>query len=329
MINQILARCAYTFILYNLLFSLNPYDLAAQNLVVNGGFEKGDKSRFASYVKDSGYVKIGTGSQLSVSDAEIYIQAKGKKSAGCFTSRNDRYHYPESLFLTLSNTLMKDRWYEISFFIKHGFGLYASNNQGIALSSKKHMINYHKLPSASIKLVNKSIGEIMMNNQEWEKYTFLYKSNGTEDILLIGNVFFTNPVKFEAIETPKDRYKGNMCLYLFDEVRIVPFENDLRVYFDKDSTSLSSNAKLSLEDLSNYLETIAYQKIIIKGYADKTGLLSKNIELAKLRAEEVRKFLEEKQVKTLDLEVLSFGGTDKFDANKLEWNRIVEIEVIQ
>lgn len=310
-------------------FCINTQYVKAQNIVINGGFEIGNKSRFATYVKDSGYVKIGTGSQLSLSDAEIYVQARGKRSAGCFTARNDKYQLYGSLVLSMSKKMEKNKWYEISFFIKHGYGLYAASNNGIALSSKEFIQNYHKLPIKSLIIVNKSIGNHIIKNQEWELYTFLYKSNGTEDVLLIGNVFFNNILSFEAIETPKDRYKDNLCLYLFDEVKIVPFEHELNIYFNENSAALSESGKLALDDLSVYIATTTINKIIVKGYADKTGVSKVNDELSLKRAEEVKKYLSEKSSKDLEIETQNFGSTDKFDKNKLETNRLVEIEIIQ
>lgn len=302
---------------------------AAQNLVINGGFEVGNKSRFASYLRDSGYVKIGTGSQLSLSDAEIYVQARGKKSAGCFTARNDKYQLYGSLLLSLSKKMEKDKWYEISFFIKHGFGLFASNNNGIALSSKESIQNYHKLPAKALIIVNKSIGNQFIKNQEWELYTFLYKSKGTEDVLLIGNVFFNNTLAFELIEKPRDRYKDNLCLYLFDEIKIIPFEHELNIYFNENSALIIESGKLALDDLSAYLSSIEFNKIIVKGYADKTGMSKVNNDLSLKRAEEVKKYLQDKLNNIFEIEVQHFGSTDKFDKNKLETNRLVEIEIIQ
>lgn len=301
----------------------------AQNLVINGGFEVGNKSRFATYLRDSGYVKIGTGSQLSLSDAEIYVQARGKKSAGCFTARNDKYYLCQSLMLTLAKKMEKNKWYEISFYIKHGFGLYASNNNGIALSSKEFIQNYHKLPIKSLIHVNNSIEYQIIKTQEWERYTFLYKSKGTEDVLIIGNMGFNSPMQFEAIEKPKERYKDNLCLYLFDEVKIVPFEHNLSIYFNENSHLITESVKLSLDDLCIYLTSISFTKIVVKGYADKTGTTKVNAELSRLRAEEVKKYLQEKTNKNIVIETQSFGSTDKFDTNKLETNRLVEIEIQQ
>lgn len=312
-----------------ILFIVINYQCIAQNLVINGGFEIGDKSRFIDYVKDSGYFKIGTGSQLSLSDAEIYGQARGRKSAGCFTSRNDKYFLYGSLLLTLTKKLEKNKWYEISYFAKHGYGLYASNNIGIALSSKESIRNYHILPAKNVQIVNALTGKNILKNQEWEIYTLLYKSNGTEDVVLLGNMFYNAPMVFEAIENPKERYKDNLCLYFFDDVKIVPFNQSLSIYFDENSSSLTESSKITLDDLIRYLQLHNFKKIVLSGYADMTGIISNNNTLSLKRTEEVKAYFNNKSSTPLDIQLKSFGSTNKFDNNKLQFNRVVKIEITQ
>lgn len=310
-------------LVFTCIFCLNSI---AQNLVMNGGFEAPtNTSMFGTYVVKSGYVSVGQGSQFKDSDASLYEQKIGKKSAGCFTWNPNKYFQPETIVLNLREKLIKDKWYEVSYFIKHGFGLYATNCNGIAFTTAGSFYKDYKIPFKTLSTVNIAISKQIISHQEWKRYSFLYKAKGGENAILIGHVFYQNKIEIDTLKTPKERYKDAMTLYMFDDVMVIRFENKLYSLFEKDSANLQWKEQIMLDDLVDYLSTISYSKISLIGYSDKTGIPEKNTKLSEHRAKTISDYLLAKGINSSLLFTQSFGGTDAFDKDNLGLNRRVEI----
>ncbi len=65
----------------------------------------------------------------------------------------------------------------------------------------------------------------------------------------------------------------------------------MNIYFAKGSASLNASSKLSLNEIVDILARSSSMKLIVTGYADKTGDAAKNLLLSQERANEVKRFL--------------------------------------
>lgn len=67
----------------------------------------------------------------------------------------------------------------------------------------------------------------------------------------------------------------------------------INIYFEKGEVLLNANAQLSLSEVVDILARNPRMKVVVTGYADKTGDEQTNLKLSKERAQRVKKFLAE------------------------------------
>ncbi len=79
------------------------------------------------------------------------------------------------------------------------------------------------------------------------------------------------------------------------------------VYFDFDSTSLSSATKEALNQNAMWLKTMESVDIQIEGHADERGGQQYNLALGERRAKAVKSYLEALGVKAARISVISYG----------------------
>jgi len=114
----------------------------------------------------------------------------------------------------------------------------------------------------------------------------------------------------------------------------VNYENDLKLlsqlpesmdfYFNSGSTWLSSGSLLQLNEIVEILAKAPSIKVVITGYADKTGAEQTNLKLSKKRAQAVKYFMKESGM-SKDRFIINYYGASKSEGFSNE-DRRVEIK---
>jgi outer membrane protein OmpA-like peptidoglycan-associated protein len=110
----------------------------------------------------------------------------------------------------------------------------------------------------------------------------------------------------------------------------LPLSEDkkLIIYFDFDSTRLSSDAFEKLEQLAATLLKRPEIRIIIKGFTDGAGIYSYNKLLSEYRAKVVKSYLIGKKIEPSRIKTIGIGPAQPKAANtSAKLNRRVEIEL--
>jgi peptidoglycan-associated lipoprotein len=80
-----------------------------------------------------------------------------------------------------------------------------------------------------------------------------------------------------------------------------------RVFFESDSSELSSQAVATLEKQSEWLRTYPQYAFLIEGHADERGTREYNIALGARRAQAVRDFLASRGIPVQRMRTISYG----------------------
>lgn len=80
-----------------------------------------------------------------------------------------------------------------------------------------------------------------------------------------------------------------------------------RVFFDYDSSSLSSEAQATLDRQSGWLKQYGDVKVVVEGHCDERGTREYNLALGERRANSARKFLVGKGVDSARVSTVSYG----------------------
>jgi outer membrane protein OmpA-like peptidoglycan-associated protein len=101
----------------------------------------------------------------------------------------------------------------------------------------------------------------------------------------------------------------------------------MNIYFEKGSTVLDASSKLSLNEIVDILARSPGLKLIVTGYADKTGDPAKNLLLSQQRANEVKRFLAASGLSQDRFITKYFGDRDSINESKSD--RKVTIEFLK
>lgn len=101
----------------------------------------------------------------------------------------------------------------------------------------------------------------------------------------------------------------------------------MNIYFDRGSALLNAGSKLSLNEIVDILARSPGLKLIVTGYADKTGDPAKNLLLSQQRANEVKKFLTASGLPQDRFITKYFGDRDSINESKSD--RKVTIEFVK
>lgn len=99
------------------------------------------------------------------------------------------------------------------------------------------------------------------------------------------------------------------------------------VYFDFNGFGLNPMATKKLDQLFASLDQLVFDKVIILGYADRSGKSDYNLDLSKKRAANVAKYLRLNGVNSEEMLTFGKGEDHQFDTNQL--NRRVEIQFVR
>lgn len=95
------------------------------------------------------------------------------------------------------------------------------------------------------------------------------------------------------------------------------------VYFDFNSSSLSTNTKDALTNNSNFLKANPTVKIQVEGHSDERGGVQFNLALGEKRAKSVREYLISQGVESSRLTTISFGKERPlaFGHDEVSWSK--------
>jgi OOP family OmpA-OmpF porin len=245
-------------------------------------------------------------------------------------------NYREYLQTRLSTTLEKDKYYLLTMFISLADYSRATVDQlGVCFLNK--MVYYDNsnvitdLKPVSIKIEN----EIGRDTTKWHKIRVVYKSLGSESVLLIGS-FDVNRIQRTRVKAPKNvssrinQRSERDSYYFIDDVSLMEITN----FYEMDSvvnvrnilvdTTLKSNtvilknilfetneAKLlplsysNLDIMAEYLNKNPKSIVEIAGHTDNTGNETQNQLLSENRARAVLTYL---LMKNIDKSRISYKG---------------------
>ena len=218
-------------------------NLFAQNLVYNPSFEEhtncpdgparlwyatgcsSPPQNDAEYFNSCSTIPI-----YSVPNQDIYnyqIAHSGQAFVGCILNQN---YYHEYLQMRLISPLINNRAYYVEFWTNRisGFGGGGNAINNIALSFQPNFTDTIMGSTGSSLLeyfphIMKFTNPVISDTLNWVKINGVYKANGTENFIVIGN-FFDIPIT-EIIDVGDGTSQG--ASYLFDDVSVeeitVPF----------------------------------------------------------------------------------------------------------
>jgi outer membrane protein OmpA-like peptidoglycan-associated protein len=305
--------------LFSIVFILDSKSFA-QNLVPDGGFEiigrlPKRKNNAVSCTKywqcpmDDGaadyYHKDGKGHGKAPRNIFGRQKPHSGKAYGGMCIRKKFMEYVET---KLSDTLVKDQYYIVEFYVSRAERSIGSVKEfGVLFTDKISMgitgVGIPKLPSVEI---IKKHG--FRKKGKWMKFTALYLAKGGETAMIVGH-FNHNQVK---------RFKGYAHYYI-DDVSVIAQQKEQdnlpqvtkqtieenhtalpkldevirlnNVFFDVNESELLPASYTELNQLVSYLNQLSNASIEISGHTDYTGDEVQNRVLSELRAKAVADYL--------------------------------------
>jgi hypothetical protein len=149
----------------------------------------------------------------------------GNGMAGLWGLDGFGMNYREYLQVKLSDTLKSNKCYYVEFYIALYRGLkYAINNMGAYFTNQLFTTS---LPASSAIVLNyvpnilKFTNPIIKDTLNWTKISGIYRANGTESYITIGN--FQDDAQTDTLNTNYGMYGG--AYYFVDDVNVVPTDS--------------------------------------------------------------------------------------------------------
>jgi outer membrane protein OmpA-like peptidoglycan-associated protein len=168
--------------------------------------------------------------------------------------------------------------------------------------------------SSQLLAIQKDLADFQKENIVHDRE--IRKENNDQSALLQEQIDELKEMIYSDERTPKD-------LSIFEKSAA---NEKLLIYFDKNSFELSNQYKLELNRVLSVLIKNAELKIMITGYADKSGDADFNAYISQKRAEEVKKYLYKKGISSKRMVMNYLGDINSTSENA--GDRRVEIEFI-
>lgn len=127
------------------------------------------------------------------------------------------------------------------------------------------------------------------------------------------------------MEMMEDEMEETEEQLLIEEVETVEVPNNVEIYFDNSSASLSVDQKLQLASVVSFLNENADYQVGVTGYANKLGASDKNEALSAQRAEAVRQYLINQGINDTRIFKRAFG--DKYSQETPDYRKVI-IEIL-
>ena len=214
----------YIILIIIVLFSFEPCDIKAQNLITNGSFET-----YTTTFLPQNWDALGSPDYFNTAFPAIsswynvpnsyfgYCSAKHGNAYMGFGTYDSVYHnfreYPVQL---LNQALEKDSTYCISFYVSRADGTeIATGNMGVLFTPAMPVLNIWMV-TATPQLVWPSI---ITDTVNWVYLSQTYKANGYEQYITIGNFSDDASTPFQYIKSSKKiPFSGRTAYYYIDSV---------------------------------------------------------------------------------------------------------------
>jgi len=343
-------RVSKSIMLLSVIILVSSNCLTAQNLVPNGGFEEYIKCPDSWvnltqkpvvhnwYSPDRGtpdyYNSCGTGvAKVPHIWAGTQETFEGDGLIGIYNW--SKSGYKEYIAVQLEVPLIKDTTYYVHFYFAIAKNAeFACFDIGLALSTDS-LIN-----SNTILVIDSRIDSNTWNpDTGWSSIHAIYKSNGTEQYLFIGNfhsksapdtIKFINNYVHPMIKGKSYMYIDDVVIeYLFNPIYPVgkPFSIE-NIYFEFDKSVLKQSSFEELNGLWRYLRNHQNIQLIVFGYTDNVGDEDYNINLSKERAKAVKTHLVNLGIKNTRILTVGKGESNQVESSEVGRSQNRKVEFI-
>jgi outer membrane protein OmpA-like peptidoglycan-associated protein len=337
----------------------------SQDLVDNGGFEKGLclENRNVEISVCNSWFSVGSADyfnecstgEAKPSDNFMGHQSpfSGKAFIGIFTDNAN-----EKLYTELITPLEKGKFYKISFrySLSENAGLV---NKALGCAFSKELA--YKVVDSPLGIGHSPLFKLNFNIYEqnakgladdttWSLFEKEFVATGGEQYLYISGVQVNSISCTKRVPQPKLHYYSDYAYYYIDDVSLVERNIDgsypvlktdtnkinlekeeyvyTQIYYGINSYELNDSSRNKLDALAIILKENSVWKIAVQGYADVTGQESENKILSDKRANSVKTYLITKGIKENQIETKAFGSMKSSELGNV-YDRKVEIFIIK
>jgi OmpA-OmpF porin, OOP family len=377
-VNKKRKKLKIVFKLYKAMLILLSCDMSAQNLILNADFEKFKycPSNFNqggdNLITDWNQPNLGTVDYYNSCSKMVGVPKNtfgyqnahsGKGYIGMVTYSPSQRNYREYLQAKLIVPLEANKLYCVEFYVSLGDNaMYVSDGIGIFISKakiknlKNNSLNYYPQ-------ITNPKGNFLLNSEEWILVSGIYKAEGGEEYLTIGNFYDDKKtkVKRRKVDLP-DGTAWEHAYYFIDDIKISSVKtkeecsctidlfsenisattskinevNEIQIkslLFDFDQSELTEESKKQLLVVSKLLLKNPSYFLEIKGHTDIIGSDEYNLDLSKKRALKAIEFLSDKGISQEKLRIKYYGSTipaaNNENSEGRKQNRRVEFKVLQ
>lgn len=339
---------------------VSVFSITSQNLVKNPSFEEyvNCPKRLGNFNDDVKFWSIPTvGSTDYFNECSTTMGAPknfngtqpvdfGKGYAGLYLYAPDDYR--EYLQAELSETLVKDKRYRISFYVSLAersdfaikeFGvLFSKHKLGVSIKkelSKKHI--YQQI-DYDYNFLEIGYSNFYSDTQDWILVHSEFVAKGTEEYMILGNFkknvrtrmfktkrnakqgayYYIDMILLEAVEKPATIPKATVETEVYELDKIHVFKN---VLFDFDKFRLLETAKMEMQKIYDYVKSESSLQIFINGHTDNVGSISYNQILSNQRAKAVADYLQQLGLAREQITWQGHGGSRPVADNASEVGR--------
>jgi gliding motility-associated-like protein len=236
-------------LLFLLFISSNSHIFAQQNLVPNHSFEDADSCNDYLNFQVLNYwfsPTDGTPDLYNACINEFYnystpinlvgyqIPQEGNAYVGIVVY-GDGYDYREYLATELKETLKKDLFYKVEYYVNlSNFSCFYSNNFGIGFGKDSCIIPYTYQIHPTISISDK---RMISDTANWEKRSLFYKARGDEKFVFFGN--FEPDHTTTAVRNTNPYFQQ---FVLIDNVSVVSFDLQIENVFTPDGDNINDRA---------------------------------------------------------------------------------------
>lgn len=335
-----------------------------KNLVPNGSFEN-YKKRSASIKQAIPWTEKGTIDFYQSPLSNDTTVQKGALSGNCYAGIRFQKRYKEFLQVRLAEALHRGTTYNFEMKIRLAFWSNAVlRSFGVVFTKAGYRGQGDVIKSFMVDSICKKGG--FTNNRRWITIKGVYKAEGGEKYITIGNFaskikkdmlrmnllklgfkeayYFIDDVSLKRRKEPEEKVAIEIVgpnLRRFEEDSVLKVNTDVKVgdkialnniFFDNGKYYLLPESNQELNKLAQYLLRHPNMEISVNGHSDNGGLKWKNQKLSEQRAREVFIYLIKKGVQN-KMYFKGFGSTQPIADNKTDEgkakNRRVEFEIIK
>ncbi len=341
------------------------YNLSAQNLIQNSGFDiqfKGNEDELYT----TKYWYLNNVNALYFKPCEtncgyIHPARFGKYSTmkkprsknvflGLFAIKNDNQR--GFISSRLISALDSNQVYYFEMYVQLGFfSTYATDKLNVYFT--KDSVGLWEKQKISTKIISEIGGKIgvltlqksdksMIIEREWTLISGFYTAKGGEQFVTIGNLDLND--KTPKTKIMKSETTDTMAFYFMDDVSLIKYDGGFEsaktgkpmvlnnILFETDKAELLPESFVVLNTLLIHLNNYPKTKIEISGHTDNTGNEEHNQTLSSNRAKSVVDYLCSKGINKDRLTFKGFGSSkpiaDNITEQGKEKNRRVEIMVL-